>query len=79
MLRVTQIKKKKIKRVKKHKAGQDGFHPIGLTDNKMIEHKLENIHNNPIEVEIVTIAEDYKYSSAINNSVGNGLLMVELL
>ncbi|MBN1116554.1 MAG: hypothetical protein JXA77_05100 [Bacteroidales bacterium] len=45
----------------------------------MIEQKLEYIHNNPIEEEIVNNEEDYKYSSAINYSLGNGLMMVELL
>jgi hypothetical protein len=35
-----------------------------IINNEMIEQRLNYIHNNPVEDEIVFNPEDYKYSSA---------------
>ena len=40
--------------------------PIELWSNKIIQQKIDYIHNNPVEEGIVIRAEDYKYSSARN-------------
>ena len=39
-------------------------HPVELYTEKVIEQKIDYIHNNPVEAGIVTQAEFYKYSSA---------------
>ncbi len=55
-----------VNRIKKgvnHKVWKDGFHPVGLTTTKMIEQRLNYIHDNPVEDEIVFYPEDYKYYS----------------
>lgn len=61
---------------KDYKFWQDGFHPIILYSNEFKDQKLDYIHNNPIEAGIVTEAEYYNYSSAINYAGGMGLLEV---
>ncbi len=53
--------------------------PIELTDNHMIDQRINYIHNNPVEAEIVENAEDYLYSSAKDYCGEQGLLKVELL
>jgi hypothetical protein len=50
---------------------------MGLLDNKMIDQKLNYIHNNPVEDEIVINPEDYKYSSAMNYAGEMGVLNIE--
>ena len=47
-----------------YKVWKDGFHPVELNTTAMVEQRLDYIHNNPVEDEIVFEAEDYKYSSA---------------
>lgn len=39
-------------------------HPIELWSNKVIDEKIDYIHNNPVETGLVSRAEDYPYSSA---------------
>lgn len=53
--------------------------PIELYDVKITEQKLDYLHNNPVEEGFVFDSVDYKYSSAINYSGGQGLLQVEVL
>ena len=48
--------------------------PIELWSNKVIDEKLNYVHNNPVEEGIVFRAEDYLYSSAIDYAGGKGLL-----
>jgi len=64
---------------KDYKFWQDGFHPIILYSNEFKDQKLDYIHNNLIEAGIVTEAEYYNYSSAINYAGGIGLLEVVYL
>lgn len=42
-----------------------------------MEKKLEYIHNNPVRAGIVSRAEDYLYSSALDYSGEKGLLQIE--
>ncbi len=45
---------------------QQHNHPVELSTNLMIEQRLDYIHNNPVEAGIVSSAEHYLYSSAVN-------------
>ena len=56
----------KIKRGVNYKLWQDGFHPVELDTNAIIDQRLDYLHNNPVEEEIVEKPEDYLYSSARN-------------
>ena len=59
---------------------QDGNRPIELDNNFILQQKLDYIHNNPVEAEIVEEAVDYKYSSAKEYSgIRRGLLEIEML
>jgi len=40
---------------------------------------LEIIYNNPVKEEIVYLAEEYKYSSAVDYTEGKGILDVEVI
>jgi len=68
-----------IKRGVNYKVWQDGFHPVELDTNKLIEEKKDYIHNNPVEEEIVIKPGDYIYSSALNYMGEKGVLDIELL
>lgn len=60
---------------------QQHNHPIELFDDKIMEQKLEYIHQNPVSAGIVLSPEEYYYSSA-KNYAGLGmeaLLEVELI
>lgn len=48
--------------------------PIELWSNKVIDEKIDYIHNNPVEAGLVYRAEDYLYSSAIDYAGEKGLL-----
>ncbi|NMM50618.1 REP-associated tyrosine transposase [Marinigracilibium pacificum] len=70
----------KLKRITSNKIWMDGNHPIELDNNIMIEQRLDYIHNNPVDAEIVDEAENYWYSSARDYfDYKKGLLNVELL
>lgn len=70
----------RIKRNKNFKVWQDGFRPKELNANKMINQKLDYIHNNPVKAGIVYQPEHYKYSSAVNYSGGvDAVLEVEYI
>ena len=58
---------------------QQNNQPIELFSNKVIEQKLDYLHNNPVEAGIVDFAEDYIYSSARNYAGKEGLIEVELI
>jgi len=53
--------------------------PIELWTNKVIDEKLNYIHNNPVEEGLVFRAEHYVYSSAIDYAGEKGLLDVVLI
>ena len=48
--------------------------PIELWSNKVIQQKIEYIHNNPVAGGLVYKAEDYVYSSALDYVDENGLI-----
>jgi len=45
---------------------RNGFHPIELSSNQMIEQRLDYIHENPVRAGFVLSQEEYLYSSAKN-------------
>jgi len=53
--------------------------PIELWSNKVIDGKINYIHQNPVEEGIVFRAEDYLYSSAADYAGENGLLDVMVI
>ena len=53
--------------------------PIELWSNKVIDEKINYIHNNPVEEGLVFRAEDYVYSSAADYAGEKGLLDVTVI
>jgi len=70
---------KDLKRITNYKVWQDGNHPEQLMSNKFIDQKLDYVHNNPVEAEIVDEPEYYWHSSARDYTGKKGLLEVELI
>lgn len=56
-----------------------GNHPIELWSNKVIDQKLNYLHENPVEERLVFQAEHYVYSSAIDYAGEKGLLDIILI
>ena len=50
--------------------------PIELTNNKILEQKLNYLYRNPIKEGFVNEEYEYKYSSAIDYAGGRGLIKV---
>jgi REP element-mobilizing transposase RayT len=48
--------------------------PIELWSNKVIDEKINYVHQNPVEAGLVFRAEDYRYSSAVDYSGEKGML-----
>jgi REP element-mobilizing transposase RayT len=55
-----------LKRVQNHKVWQDGYHAEIVETNWFIKQKIDYIHNNPVKDKVVTVPEDYYFSSARN-------------
>lgn len=55
-----------LKNVKDYKFWQDGNHAEMIESNKFFDQKLNYIHNNPVDEQIVERPEDYLWSSARN-------------
>jgi REP element-mobilizing transposase RayT len=55
-----------LKRVQNHKVWQDGYHAEIVETNWFIKQKVDYIHNNPVKDKVVTMPEDYYFSSARN-------------
>lgn len=53
--------------------------PIELSDNRMMDQKLDYLHNNPVVAGIVDKPEAYVYSSARDYCGIKGLLDIELI
>lgn len=49
-------------------------HPIELWSNRVIWQKINYTHKNPVKAGLVTNAEEYRYSSAIDYADEKGLL-----
>ena len=65
---------KKSSNVKNYQFWRHDNKPIELWSNKVIQQKIEYVHNNPVEDGLVYKAEDYVYSSAIDYSGLKGLI-----
>jgi REP element-mobilizing transposase RayT len=55
-----------LKREQEYKVWQDGYHAEIVETNWFIKQKINYIHNNPVKEKIVTLPEDYYFSSARN-------------
>ena len=55
-----------LKRKQEYKVWQDGYHAEIVRTNWFIRQKVDYIHNNPVSEKIVTLPEDYYFSSARN-------------
>jgi len=53
--------------------------PIELLSSKIIDQKLNYLHNNPVDEGFVLESHEYKYSSAIDYSDGKGLVKIVLI
>jgi putative transposase len=58
---------------------QNEYHPIELSDSKMMQQKLDYIHDNPSEEQIVNNPQDYRYSSAIDYAGGKGFIEIKFI
>ena len=68
-----------LKKVQQYKVWQNGYHAEHIYSNKFIRQKLDYIHNNPVQDKIVTLPEDYYFSSARNYAGLDNELEVILL
>jgi len=64
---------------KNYQFWQQGYHPIELSDNYMIDQKLDYIHKNPVEAGFVLSPEEYLYSSTKNYAGLENLFEVTLI
>ena len=55
-----------LKKNQKYKVWQGGYHAEIVQSNWFIKQKVNYIHNNPVKDKIVTLPEDYYFSSARN-------------
>ena len=55
-----------LKREQNYKVWQNGYHAEIIETNWFIKQKMNYIHNNPVLAKIVTLPEDYYFSSARN-------------
>jgi len=69
----------KSSNVKHYQLWRHDNKPIELWSNKVIDEKLNYIHNNPVEEGLVFRAEHYVYSSAIDYAGEKGLLDIVLI
>ncbi|RIJ50181.1 transposase [Maribellus luteus] len=64
----------KASNVKIYQFWQHDNKPIELWSNKVIDEKINYIHQNPVEEGLVFRAEDYRYSSAADYAGEKGIL-----
>jgi REP element-mobilizing transposase RayT len=65
---------KKSANVNKYQFWRHDNKPIELWSNKVINEKIDYIHNNPVEEGLVFRPEDYLYSSALDYAGEKGIL-----
>jgi putative transposase len=68
---------KKFSNIKGGQFWQRDNKPIELWSSKVIDQKVDYIHNNPVEAGFVTEPEHWKYSSAIDYSGGKGIIEID--
>jgi REP element-mobilizing transposase RayT len=64
----------KCSNVKHYQFWRHDNKPIELWSNKVIQQKIDYVHNNPVVEGLVYKAEDYVYSSAIDYAGQKGLV-----
>ncbi len=64
---------------KEYQFWQQHNHPIELYSNAVIDQKMDYIHNNPVVEGVVSMPEDYLYSSARNYAGLDNMLEIELM
>ena len=69
----------RINRGVNYKLWKDGFHPVELNTNEMLDERLDYIHTNPVKEGITWYPEGYKYSSASNYSGEESIMTVNLI
>lgn len=81
LLRKFAFAAQRIKRGVNYKVWQDGFHPIELTSNKLMEQKLDYLHNNPVTEGYVYQADYWVYSSAgyYSGRVNESMVALQML
>ena len=67
---------KRLKRIIRYKFWKDDNHAIAFTDNKMIDQKLDYIHENPVRLMIVSETFHYIFSSAVDYSGNKGYVRI---
>jgi hypothetical protein len=72
LLRAFEKAGKELKRISNNKVWQDGNQPKSIVTNAFLDQKLNYIHSNPVEAEIVVEAAQYLYSSARDYAGSNG-------
>ncbi|MHB9055781.1 MAG: REP-associated tyrosine transposase [Paludibacteraceae bacterium] len=70
---------KKSSNVKQYQLWRHDNKPIELWSNKVLDEKLNYIHNNPVEEGLVFNPEQYVYSSAVDYAGEKGLLDIVLI
>jgi putative transposase len=66
-------------RIQDYKVWQDGYHAVECDSYKILQQKLNYIHQNPVTAQIVEEEDHYIYSSAVNYAGRCGLLNITLL
>lgn len=79
MLRKFGFAADRVRKGVNYKVWKDGFHPVHLHTNRMIEDRVNYIHQNPVEEGYVYEAEHYVYSSARDYAGMPGLLALKML
>lgn len=74
LMQIFQNAGKKSKSNEKLKFWQSGNHAIELFSEKFVWQKINYIHNNPVKAGFVEKPEYWKYSSASNYILGDGVL-----
>lgn len=64
-------------RIENYRFWQDKSHPIELVSTKMIDERINYIHQNPVKAGFVERAEDYLYSSARNYAGLNAVIEID--
>ena len=81
MLKKFEFAAKRVKSHMKYKFWKSSNHAVYIeeTDTKMMEQKLEYIHNNPVKAMLVYRPEDYVFSSAFDYTGGRGMVEVTFM
>ncbi|MDN5214123.1 transposase [Fulvivirgaceae bacterium BMA12] len=79
LLRIMEEEGQKSSSNKRIKVWRHENHPVALDTNKMLDDRLNYIHNNPVRSGICFRAEDYKYSSSCQYCGEIGLLPISFI